>query len=279
MMELLDYIIDEEENFWIVNALYDNVAYGYMVYKVDEQGDRYNNITKKNYLKCMSKDIVKIPKALRVFKPNQFYLEHKRKLQGIWKEYVEVLNDIGIEDKDIGIFGSYLIGFDIIKDVDFVIYGEDNLKKYLLGKKLINSKLKVTDISCEHIDYQCNKFKNFFSKETDIRKIISRNITGIQIKKGVLSTPRFVNRGNNNIPLDDGRREILNLKVIESINTSMIPRRAKVLYNNEEYELISSLWKYDSFLRDNDNIVVRGSLFKNSKEIVLYNYEDYVKFV
>ena len=279
MIELLDYVLDENSNFWIVNALYDNVAYGYMVYQVNEEGERYNNITKKTYSKCMSKTISKIPKELVVFKPNIFYLEHKKELQGIWRKFAEVLNYIGIRDDDIGIFGSYLIGFDIVKDIDFIIYGKDNLKKYLDNKKLINSKLKVTNISPEHIDYQCNKFKDYFATETDIRKVISRNITGIQIKKGVLSTPRFIDKNYTNIPFDNGKREILNLKVVDGTNTLMIPRRAKVLYNEEEYELISPIWKYEGFLRKKDNIIVRGCLLKEKKQIVLYNYEDYVKFV
>lgn len=42
--------------------------------------------------------------------------------------------------------------FDIIKDVDFIIYNEENLKKYLDNKDYINKKLNVTNISKEHIE-------------------------------------------------------------------------------------------------------------------------------
>ena len=168
--------------------------------------------------------------------------------------------------------------FDIIKDVDFIIYNEENLKKYLDNKDYINKKLNVTNISKEHIEYQCNKFKKHFNDLSDMKKIISRNITGIQISKGVLSTPRFIGDKTYSIPKDNNKREILKLEVIESINTSLIPRIAKVKLNNKIYELITPIWKYDSYLRDGDIIEVKGSRIEESKQIILYNYGDYIRF-
>ena len=129
MLELLDYVLDYNDNFWIVGYI-DNEFKGYIVYQVDDRSDRYNNITRKYYKKCACHKFEKIPAYKKVFKPNKFYLENKRNLTGVWKKYVEALNKIGIEDKDIGIFGSYLVGFDVIKDIDFAIYGEENLIKY-----------------------------------------------------------------------------------------------------------------------------------------------------
>lgn len=279
MIKLLDYILDESDNFWIVNAIYDKEIYGYMVYQVDNEGERYNNVTKKYYKKNNSKKLITIPKYKKVFCPKKFYINNKDKLTGIWKKYVEVLNEIGIKDKDIGIFGSYLIGFDIIKDVDFAIYGINNLKKYLKNKDYINKKLGVTNITEEHINYQCDKFKDFFDKKMDIKKIISRNISGIQVKNGVLSTPRFIDTKKIIIPKDNGSRKEIKIKVIDSLKTSMFPRRAKVIYNNEEYDLITPIWKYESFLRNNDSIIVRGNIFEKERKIVLYDYEDYVYFL
>ena len=104
-----------------------------------------------------------------------------------------------------------------------------------------------------------------------MKKIISRNITGIQISKGVLSTPRFIGDKTYSIPKDNNKREILKLEVIESINTSLIPRIAKVKLNNKIYELITPIWKYDSYLRDEDIIEVKGSRIEESKQIILYN--------
>ena len=50
MIELLDYILDYDDNFWIINNITENTYKGYMIYKVSEKG-KYNHITKKNYIK------------------------------------------------------------------------------------------------------------------------------------------------------------------------------------------------------------------------------------
>ena len=155
MIELLDYILDYDDNFWIMNELIGNKPKGFIVYKVDENGNRFNNITKKRYIKLQNNGEVELPKEYKMlFKPQEFYIENKKNLKGIWKKYVEVLNEIGIEDKDIGIFGSYLIGFDIIKDVDFIIYGLDNLEKYRNNNNFIKEKTNTKFISEKHIDHQ-----------------------------------------------------------------------------------------------------------------------------
>ena len=100
MIELLDYILDYDDNFWIINAINDHV-WGYIVYSVDQNGKRYNNITKKYYKKNIDQGLKIIPDYKRVFKPRDFYLAHKKDLQGVWANYVSALNDIGIKDSDI----------------------------------------------------------------------------------------------------------------------------------------------------------------------------------
>lgn len=167
MIELLDYVLDYDDNFWIVNALND-YAWGYMVYSVDSESTRYNEITKKYYKKNLDHGLQIIPQYKRIFKPKEFYQSHKESLSGVWKKYITVLNEIGIKDSDIGIFGSYLIGFDIIKDVDFVIYGEDNLKKYYENNEYIKNSINATYITKEHIHHQYEKHKNNYSSNTDL---------------------------------------------------------------------------------------------------------------
>ena len=80
MIELLDYVLDYEDNFWIVEQI-DNEIKGFKVYEVDKNGNRYNNITKKNYSKAKFQKLEIIPVYKRVFKPNDFYLEKKLFLQ------------------------------------------------------------------------------------------------------------------------------------------------------------------------------------------------------
>lgn len=278
MIELLDYILDYDDNFWIVEQI-DNEIKGFIAYQVDEKGNRYNNITKKNYIKGNFNNLRKVPKYKQIFKPNKFYLENKDKLTGVWKKYVEALNKIGIEDKDIGIFGSYLVGFDIIKDIDFVIYGIDNLKKYYDNNYFIKKYTNATYINQKHIDYQYNKHKSYYHEKTDLYEIIKRNWSGIQVDENILSTPRFIDRNNQHIPIDNKDRKVVRFEVIDSIKSSMLPRSSKVLYNNEEYTIITCLWKYQSFLRKGDVVECMCSINNNLKTLLLIDTDCYVKFI
>ena len=278
MIELLDYVLDYDDNFWIIGCI-DNEIKGYIVYGVDSNGNRYNNITKKNYSKNKCSEFKKIPPYKMVFKPNKFYLENKDKVEGVWKKYIEVLNNIGISDNDIGIFGSFLVGFDVIKDIDFVIYGYDNMKKYYDNLDYILEYTNSTNINKKHINYQYNKHKVDYSSKTDLLEIIGRNWSGIQVSVDVLSTPRFIDRNNQHILVDDNNRSIIKCRVIDGFKSSMLPRSSKVIYGSEEFTIVSPLWKYQSFLRRGDIIECLGSLNKDLKTITLYDNDCYVKFI
>lgn len=278
MIELLDYVLDYEDNFWIVNSIEGNIPKGYMVYKVSCDG-RYNPITKKKYVKMYSANIQEVPRYQKIFKLNQFYLTHKEKLDGVWKKYVNALNKIGIPDKDIGIFGSYLIGFEIEKDVDFVIYGIHNLKKYYKNVNFIRDFIGATSITENHIQRQYFKHKNMYHKNCDLLRIISRNWSGVQIKEGVLSTPRFIDRKFLKIPADNQKREVIRCKVLHGLTSALLPRRAEVIFENEKYMILTNLWKYQSFLEDGDEIECFASVNRKEKTIVLYDSDCYVKFL
>lgn len=280
MIELLDYILDENNNFWIINNITDKPK-GYIVYKQNNNGNRYNNITKLLYEKTYNEPITYVPtKYKMIFKPQKFYIENKDKLTDIWKDYVNILNEIGISDNDIGIFGSFLIGFDIIKDVDFVIYGIDNLERYYQHNDYIKNKLNANYISNEHILEQYNKHKNRFPKECDLKEIISRNWSGIMLENNVLSTPRFIDRNNYIIPSKNGIDSKIQVKVVDSLSSSLLPRIAKVLYDNSEYTVISSIWKYQAFAHKNDELLIYGNVDHNKKLIIIdedYYYIQYIK--
>lgn len=279
MIELLDYILDYNDNFWIIQEI-DNEIKGYIIYQVDENGNRYNNITKKNYIKGKYTGYKKIPAYKMLFKPNDFYLKTKDKLSGVWKKYVEALNKIGIEDKDIGIFGSYMIGFDITKDVDFVIYGFENLKLYYKNNEFIKNYTNASYINKKHIDYQYNKHKPYHHEKTDLYEIIQRNWSGIQVDENVLSTPRFIDRNTQHMIIPTKERKVITFEVKDGFKSSMFPRRSKVIYNNEEYTIETCLWKYQSFLKRGD--IVECSCYVNDelKTIVLPDEETcYVKYL
>ena len=280
MIELLDYILDYDDNFWIMNELIGNKPKGFIVYKVDKNGNRFNNITKKRYIKLQNNGEVELPQKYKmIFKPQEFYKNNKKNHKGIWKKYDDVLNEIGIKDEDIGIFGSYLIGFDIIKDVDFIIYGIDNLNRYRANNYYIKEKTNTGFITKKHVEHQYGRYKDKYPKECDLKKIIKRNWSGIQVKEGVLSTPRFIDKNFTNIPEKEGEDKLIKVKVIDGTKSDLLPRVADVLYNGIIYKIITQMWKFQSFARDGDEMWIYGNVNEDKKIIILDEYKYYIKFV
>lgn len=278
-IELLDYIQDMEDNFWIVRTLQNGECKGYPVYPVSEDGTKFNHITGKYYVKAPEK-IAEVPKKFkRIFKPREFYKENKQNLEGVWRAYVDVLNEIGIEDKDIGIFGSYLVGFDITKDVDFVIYGKENLYKYYENVDYIKQRLNVTSITTFHAEYQYNKHKDRFPSECDLREIVKRNWSGIELPNGVLSTPRFIDVDHQEIPKKEGVDKKVVVEVLEGLESAMLPRVAKVLLNGEEYKIFSDIWKFQSFAHEKDVLEIYGNVNEEKKIILLDDTKYSIKYI
>jgi hypothetical protein len=280
MIELLDYVLDDNDNFWIVNNLSD-VPKGYIVYLRDDHGKRYNLITKKHYTKGNDNNgIIPVPTTYkRIFKPKEFYIKNKKNLFGIWQEYVLSLNDIGIDDRHIGIFGSYLIGFEVEKDIDFVIYGLENLHLYYANNEKIKNRLNAHFISSEHIDYQYMKHKIKFPGICDLKEIISRNWSGLQLDNGVLSTPRFIDPRYTITPNKKGEDKLIQVEVCESITSALLPRVAKVIYNNEIYTMIASLWKFQSFAHNGDIMNVYANVDEEDKLIILDENKYYINYL
>jgi predicted nucleotidyltransferase len=280
MIEPLNYILDYNDDFWYISYVSDR-PYGYMIYKKDPEGDRYNPFTKMYYTKQNGTLLVPVPTEYKkIYRPREFYKENKNKLSGIWLDFVNALNSIGIKDKDIGIFGSVLVGFDIIKDVDFVIYGISNLKKYYKNNEIIKKKLNVDFISDEHKEYQYNKHKVYYNINSDLKTSLSRNWSGIQLKNGVLSTPRFIDYDNMYVPVKKGEDKTITVQVIDGLTSSCMPRFVNVVYNNTIYKLYCTFWMFQSFAYSGETIEICGNVDDKNKIIIIDNLSNhYIKYI
>ena len=172
-----------------------------------------------------------------------------------------------------------MIGFDISKDVDFCIYGKDNLHKYYENVEYIKKKLNVTSITLEHIMYQYNKHKVKFNEKLDLKEIISRNWSGIELNNGVLSTPRFIEKNSQNIPFKNGLDKLIKVKVLEGFYSVMLPRVAIVEYEGEKYKVYSTLWKFQSFAHRGDILEIYGNVDYDKKVIILDENKYYIKYL
>ena len=59
----------------------------------------------------------------------------------------------------------------------------------------------------------------------------------------------------------------------------MLPRRATVLYNGEEYKVETCIWKYQSFLRRGDVVKCYAYVNEDLKVILLDRENSYIKFI
>ena len=82
MIELLDYVLDYDNNFWIVLSITSEDVYGFMIYQKDENGNRYNNFTKMKYKKLNGNSITKIPKYKKIYKPRECFKNHLNEIIG-----------------------------------------------------------------------------------------------------------------------------------------------------------------------------------------------------
>lgn len=279
-MRSLDYVLDNNDNFWIVHKIYKNIPYGRMVFQVDNVG-RYNKITKKYYKKVINDngDVEFLIKNIKkVFYPALFYKENKVCLPKEWKLLSDLLLKIGIKEQNIGIFGSYLIGFDVEHDIDYVVYGKDSYELIKNNIDYIHQYLKVTSITNHHIDYQCKKYKHLYNEQNDLSKIISHNWAGLQFREGVLSTIRFIKKTNHYINMEGIEKTIKGI-VLDDVGTNFLPRIGKIKMDEGIIKVITYFWMFNAFLKKGEKILIKGLYNKKKKELYLINKDHWIKYL
>jgi predicted nucleotidyltransferase len=278
----LDYVLDSRDRFWIIHGLRDKLLYGNLVFVPDARGNRYNRITKKHYKKVilanMQARIIRGIKIKKIFKPRDFFIKNYSKLPGKWKNIPKALMAAGIKKQNIGIFGSYLLGFDVIKDIDFVVYGIDNFKKVKKNILKIRRLVRSRRISREHIEYQYRKYKNFYSLKNSFREILSYNWAGLQIERGVLSTIRFVKEELAD-ELRCGRTRIFRGKVLEKEGTNFMPRIGFVKTKKSIVRVLTYNWMFNNFLKKGDKVLIRGGYCKKNNTLYISNKKHWIKIL
>lgn len=275
---ILDYIQDMNDNFWICHYLYNSEAYGFPVYTVEQYANRIHPVSGLHYKKNL-KDMMKIPSEYKmVYHPKECFAECKNKLPEIWTKFIEAVHIIGITDEDLGIFGSTLCGFPIIKDVDFIIYGKENLEKYYENQLFVKAYVDADYISNAHVEYQYEKYKHLYSSKMDLKRILSNNWSGLQLSNGVLSTPRFIIDENFDIPEITGGNEMIVGTVYNSLTSSCTPKIFNITTEKGNYTVITPFWMLQSCVRDDDKIKLFGKINHEKKIILLITKEHYLQY-
>ncbi|MCX6750515.1 MAG: hypothetical protein NTZ83_03585 [Candidatus Pacearchaeota archaeon] len=267
MLNACDYILDKKDNFWIVQYTKGDKAYGNLVFAPNSKGERFNHLLNKSYIKVINQNqnINEIKNIKKVFKPRPFFNKNYKNLIRKWKKLADALIFIGINKNDIGIYGSYLIGFDIKRDIDFVIYGKSNYKKLLKKIELIRRIIRAKKISSRHINYQAKKYQLFLSKKNNFEQMLKNKWSSLQISKNNLATLRFVYKNNEikeDTKLRKGKSKIITGRVLNSLGASLIPRTFSIKYKNKTTRVLTYFWAYQSCVKDKQRIRIFGEYNK-----------------
>src|SRR3989344_188080 len=262
-----DYIMDSKSQFYIVRGYWnDKGVLTNKVFQPKVDGDRFNNITNKNYEKVIENNHIplKLYDVKKIFCPRKKLKEEYEGLnETIWHNLIKELSKI-IPIDDIGIIGSYLIGFDVKKDVDIVVYGKENCRKLRENVKKLHKNLGTTPITKQHIIYQIKKHGRNYSEFNTFDKLLCNKWSSFQVREGILSTVRFVYK-ENEIPVNPFSKKILKEieikgKVIDDLGSNFSPRTFIIKTDSGDYTIATYFWIYQSCVKDGMNVFVKGNL-------------------
>ncbi|MDD5418208.1 MAG: hypothetical protein PHW96_05015 [Candidatus Nanoarchaeia archaeon] len=268
-----DYIEDYEGNFYIVKGYWNkDFVLCNKVFSPDENGGRYNKETGKKYSKVINNNFelskVSHCNIKRIFKPAECLKAKISELNSKWKELVDYLIETGIPENKIGIFGSQLIGFEMVKDYDFVVYGKENCRSLIEKIEGLKSKLKITGITKEHINYQTEKYGKFHSpKYNSFEKMLKNKWSSLQFGKGILSTIRFV-YGEDEIPENPFKYSIKYETesegiVIDDFETNFCPRSFLIKTNSGIKKVSTYYWAYQSCVKKGMKVKIKANEREN----------------
>lgn len=298
----LEYFLSFDHIVYLVKGYYhpQNSVLAYPVFWPDENGDRVHPIFGR-FIKNVSDFNEKIftihpeyqhadipsntpliPRnhVIEVFQPKERvpeFLEQEKNT--VWHNiFMYLTTSLDIPKDDIGIFGSYLVGLhknamgSQIKDIDFVIYGLENLFKVREGIERLLQHFGFTHISNEHIRYHMQKFGILFDPSINsFDKTSANKWSSIQIKPGLLATLRFVYKLEE-VPPNPITSDISKLIQIEGvveddIGTNFMPRVFTIHAAGSLYTIVNYFWAFQSCVKKGDQCLITGNLHKDGKVI------------
>ena len=204
----------------------------------------------------------------------------------IWDRMVQQFLTMGIEEKDIGLFGSKRLDFPNCKDYDFIIYERKNMELLKNNIESFKTSTGLFNHTIAHAMYQAETHGKYFkSSKQDLLLALLNKWSTCSFNSTQTTTIRFVDPTDNsgdllksilyNKNLDN---EITLSGIVKNAeDTSFMPRRFTLISDEKRYEVIIPLWLYHQCVKNNDYIDVTGCLQDNM--IVVRRYSDGIKFL
>lgn len=274
-MRNCDYIRDSANRLWIVagevSSTHGNSkVFAHLVYEPSDCGDRilngvrYKKVInqKENFIPRIVSDIV------ARYEPQKCFSDSYERLPTRWRSVADAIVGCGVPRASIGIFGSYLLGFETKKDIDFVVYGKRNRDLVFSQIKSLKSNSLAADISCEHVAYQASTKGIAFSSENSWQQMLANKWSSLQFADGILSTIRFVYEYGEE-PRDLWRNAPIHEETIEGIvrdawMSDFNPRQFTLRTHRGDFSVGTYFWIYQSCVRDGDFVRVRGLRRENN---------------
>ncbi|MBI2042032.1 MAG: hypothetical protein HYT20_03375 [Candidatus Nealsonbacteria bacterium] len=174
----------------------------------------------------------------------------------------------------------------LIKDVDFLVYGLDNFRKFKNGGlQKIREKLNLGSISREHIEWHAKKYGKYFQPGlTNFSETLKRKWPALQIGPGILSTIRFV-YNENEVPPDPVispfmAKVSIRGRVAEAERVSFMPRIFEISSTgNRTFKVVTYFWAFYCAVKEGDEVEVTGNLHQDGNLITLDNYYSGIKIL
>jgi predicted nucleotidyltransferase len=206
--------------------------------------------------------------------------------QDIWSKMVREFISIGISETDIGVFGSKRLGFKQCKDVDFIIYGTNNMLRLKKMIATFKKNLNLYNHTIKHAVYQAEVHgKHFDRKINDLLFCLLNKWSTCAFTESLTTTIRFVDtQSKSGQMLRSLLRDSKNMSsfsfkgvVSNSEGTSFMPRTFTVSNGNKSYNVFSPLWIFHQCVKNNDLVKVTG--WVNDNTIILRRYDHGITFI
>ena len=259
---------------------------------LDQSGDKIKNIRPSYICNKSLPFSILVPEkdVVEYFDPfdDKSITKIKKSIEGgKWEKVISSIKKIGIKEKDIGIFGSYLLDLNNKdSDLDILVRGIDNqkiVKKNILEiRKIINAKDGFNKKILRETIIRYNKDYNL--EHNDFIKMLKKRWSLIRKdEEDIFIKIHFTYKNNEipNFPRGVKIKSSIVLKgiVIDNSDINYMPRKFKVKANYKTYDIYTYFWNFYYCVNTNDKVIIYGDLCNDDKTIILKDPKNHgIKF-
>lgn len=211
-----------------------------------------------------------------------------RAFQGddLWSRMAGALLDLGIAAQDLGVFGSWRLGFETCKDVDFIVYGRANQELLQASMETFKARLGLTNHPLNHARYQAEVHGARYDPAcNDLLLCLLNKWSTCGFTDQLTTTLRFVDPEARSGALleellagEEGTERFRFTGVVSRAEGACyLPRTFTVSAGAVRYEVFSPLWIFHQCVKNNDLVTVTGC--RRGHRIILRRYDHGLQFV